>query len=194
VVIQQGDVGDFFYIVETGNYDIYISPNPASKRNSGYGKRVASIGPGGSFGELALMYNAPRAATVVSSSAGSENTHTDQNSPPYSILWALDRITFRRILMELTSRKRRMYEKFLETVPLLKTLEPYERQKIADALEGAAFERGSDVIRQGDVGELFYIVESGEANVVVNGRVEAKLTRGDYFGGKFTLSMGLFRT
>ena len=176
VVIKQGDVGDFFYVVETGHYDVFIGSNDPSDQQ--HGRKVATIGPGGSFGELALMYNAPRAATVATTVETSQST-----------LWALDRMTFRRILMELTYRKRRMYEKFLETVPLLKTLESYERQKIADALEAAMFEQGEDIIRQGDVGEMFYLVESGEASVIVNGKIETKLKRGDYFGGMCELDL-----
>lgn len=84
-MIRQGDVGDFFYVVEEGGVDFYIK---SGNKNSspGLGDKVGSAGPGGSFGELALMYNAPRAASVVSTSPG--------------VLWALDRITFRRILMD----------------------------------------------------------------------------------------------
>ncbi|KAG0094932.1 hypothetical protein BGZ93_006546 [Podila epicladia] len=144
-VIEQGAVGDFFYVVETGTLDVFVSKNghPAEK--------VFEYGPGGSFGELALMYNGPRAATVTATSD--------------IVLWALDRITFRRILMENTSRKRRMYEAFLETVPLLVSLEPYERHKIADALESVYFDDGQAVVKQGDQGDAFFIIESGEANV-----------------------------
>src|SRR5436190_4273608 len=109
-VIKQGGIGDYFYVVETGTFDVYVSKNGAPP------ERVNEYGPGGSFGELALMYNAPRAASVVATSD--------------AVLWALDRVTFRRILMENTSRKRRMYETFLEEVPLLVSLEPYERHKI----------------------------------------------------------------
>ncbi|KAF9975474.1 hypothetical protein BGZ73_000875 [Actinomortierella ambigua] len=144
-VIEQGAVGDYFYVVETGTLDVFVSKNgqPAEK--------VFEYGPGGSFGELALMYNGPRAATVTATSD--------------VVLWALDRITFRRILMENTSRKRRMYEAFLETVPLLVSLEPYERHKIADALESVYFEDGQVVVKQGDPGDSFFIIESGEATV-----------------------------
>jgi CRP-like cAMP-binding protein len=106
---------------------------------------------GGSFGELALMYNAPRAATVRCTSS--------------AVLWALDRVTFRRILMENTSKKRRMYENFLEEVPLLVSLEAYERHKIADALESVTFNDGDVIIKQGDVGDAFYILETGECRV-----------------------------
>jgi CRP-like cAMP-binding protein len=97
------------------------------------------------------MYNAPRAATVKCTSPAT--------------LWALDRVTFRRILMENTSRKRRMYENFLEEVPLLVSLEAYERHKIADALESVSFADGDVIIKQGDVGDQFYIIEAGETRV-----------------------------
>ena len=86
VVIHQGDVGDYFYVVEEGGFDFYIRKPGAAPGDKGLGEQVGSVGPGGSFGELALMYNAPRAASVVSNSPG--------------VLWALDRITFRRILMD----------------------------------------------------------------------------------------------
>jgi cAMP-dependent protein kinase regulator len=86
IVIRQGDVGDFFYVVEEGGFDFYIRKGGSTA--NGLGERVGGVGAGGSFGELALMYNAPRAASVVSTSPG--------------VLWALDRITFRRILMDVS--------------------------------------------------------------------------------------------
>lgn len=38
-------------------------------------------------------------------------------------LWAMDRQTFRRILLKSAFRKRKMYESLLDTVPMLKTLQ-----------------------------------------------------------------------
>lgn len=171
-VISQGDAGDFFYIVEKGDFDIYIHTAGAIQPGEGgMGKRVTTIGPGGSFGELALMYNAPRAATVVSKDGK-------------STLWALDRITFRRILMDSAFQRRRMYEGFLEEVPVLKTLKPYERSKIADALESSKFPAGTQIIREGDPGDAFYLLERGEAEAFKRGVDQAvkKYSRGDYFG------------
>ncbi|KAA8894900.1 cyclic nucleotide-binding-like protein [Sphaerosporella brunnea] len=172
-VITQGDVGDYFYVVEKGDFDIYVNsagrmmPGP-----DGMGKRVTSIGPGGSFGELALMYNAPRAATVISTSSD-------------NILWALDRVTFRRILMENTFKRRRMYEAFLEEIPLLSSLITSERSKIADALDTETFEAGAIIIREGDPGDRFYFIEQGVAEVHKSsqpGGYVRTLNKGDYFG------------
>lgn len=69
--------------------------------------------PGEAFGELALLYNAPRAATIVA-----DNTST---------LWALDRLTFNYIVKDAAMKKKEKYEEFLEKVPLLQTMQDYER-------------------------------------------------------------------
>ena len=171
-VIVQGDQGDNFYIVEKGTFDVYInSAGMLTPGPEGMGNKVSSIGPGGSFGELALMYGAPRAATIISTEAGQ--------------LWALDRITFRRILMEDAFQRRRMYESFLEEVPLLSSLTSYERSKIADALETQNFPAGSTIIREGDLGTTFYILEAGKATVSRKDQGDTIIKtygKGDFFG------------
>ncbi|KAI9304824.1 cyclic nucleotide-binding-like protein [Cunninghamella echinulata] len=161
-VIEQGGVGDYFYIVESGTLDCLIN-----------GEKVTSYASGGSFGELALMYNAPRAATLVATSD--------------CVLWALDRVSFRMILLENTARKRRMYDQFLSEVPIFKSLEPYERHKIADALESIQFDDQQIVIKEGDVGENFYLIEQGNAifyKTAPDGSQQEvnRSTKGDYFG------------
>ncbi|CDR44283.1 CYFA0S14e01640g1_1 [Cyberlindnera fabianii] len=157
-VIKQGDEGDYFYVLEEGKVSFLVD-----------GTEVASSGPGSSFGELALMYNSPRAATVLA--------ETDVT------LWALDRLTFRRILLAKTSRKRQMYESFLKEVPVLSRLSSYERSKLADALETESYKPGEVIIKEGEVGENFYLIENGEAEVSKSAEgVLTKLKRGDYFG------------
>lgn len=78
--------------------------------------------PGESFGELALLYNAPRAATIISKTN--------------SLLWALDRETFNHIVKDAAMKKREIYEAFLMKLPLLSHIsDPYEKTKIADCIE-----------------------------------------------------------
>ena len=186
-VIVQGAVGDFFYVVEKGTFEVWVRPAPThtyagpgqpTKSIAGVAKKVAGYGPGGSFGELALMYNAPRAATVVATSPAT--------------MWALDRVTFRSILMEHTSRKRKMYEHFLSSVEILGSLTVQERSKIADALEEKVYEEGENVVVEGEVGKNFYIVESGVAQVLMRregDRVLKEYTKGGYFGGTSLYSL-----
>uniref|UniRef100_A0A670YZ42 Protein kinase cAMP-dependent type II regulatory subunit beta n=1 Tax=Pseudonaja textilis TaxID=8673 RepID=A0A670YZ42_PSETE len=62
-VIDQGDDGDNFYVIDQGNYNIVV-------KCDGVGKCVGTYDNRGSFGELALMYNTPRAATIIATSSG----------------------------------------------------------------------------------------------------------------------------
>uniref|UniRef100_A0A672F944 cAMP-dependent protein kinase type II-alpha regulatory subunit n=1 Tax=Salarias fasciatus TaxID=181472 RepID=A0A672F944_SALFA len=167
-VIDQGDDGDNFYVIERGVYDIVVS-----------GKCVGQYDNKGSFGELALMYNTPRAATIVATQEGA--------------LWGLDRATFRRLIVKNNAKKRRMYECFIESVPLLKSLEATERMKIVDVLGAKQFSDGERIITQGDKADCFYIVESGEAKIMMKSKTKAdhadnaeveltRCSRGQYFG------------
>lgn len=54
VIIKQGDQGDYFYVISKGKVKFEVN-----------GKAVGAAGPGMSFGELALLYTSPRAASVV---------------------------------------------------------------------------------------------------------------------------------
>jgi len=80
-VISQGDQGDVLYFIEEGELDCYKTFNKEEGD-----KWLKLYNPGEAFGELALLYNAPRAATIKSK--------TD------CILWALDRETFKNIVQE----------------------------------------------------------------------------------------------
>lgn len=55
-------------------------------------------------------------------------------------------------------------------------------EQLAGALEQADFEPGHPVFRQGELGDYFYIVQSGSAEVIVDGRVVSTLGTGECFG------------
>ncbi|XP_038843527.1 cAMP-dependent protein kinase type I-alpha regulatory subunit-like, partial [Salvelinus namaycush] len=135
---------------------------------------VTNIGEGGSFGELALIYGTPRAATVRAKS----NVK----------LWGIDRDSYRRILMGSTLRKRKMYEEFLSKVSILESLDKWERLTVADALETVQFEDGQKIVVQGEPGDEFFIILEGSA-AVLQRRSEyeefvevGRLGPSDYFG------------
>ena len=166
-VIKQGDNGDCLYIVDSGELD-------CSKRfpdNPDVDKYLKTYVPGEAFGELALLYNAPRAATI--------KAKTD------CVLWCLDRDTFNNIVKEGARLKREKYENFLKSVDILSTMDKYEISQVSEALRKCSFNAGEYIIRQGEVGDIFYIIEEGEATAF--GSKESKIpemnyTKGGYFG------------
>lgn len=103
-IIKQGDEGDRLYIVDEGNVDIFV----ARKDAPAPGDKVLSLGSGALFGELALMYNAPRAATVTATSAVKA--------------FVLDAIDFKMLLAQSTQATYTKYEGWLSSVELLSSL------------------------------------------------------------------------
>ncbi|KAH8253926.1 hypothetical protein KR032_007677 [Drosophila birchii] len=160
-IIRQGDDGDNFYVIESGIYKVYIDDN-----------HINTYTHTGLFGELALLYNMPRAATVQAETSG--------------LLWAMDRQTFRRILLKSAFRKRKMYEELLNSVPMLKALQNYERMNLADALVSKSYENGDRIIKQGDAADGMYFIEEGTVSVRMDqddAEVEiSQLGKGQYFG------------
>eukprot|EP00981_Chlorochromonas_danica_P005254 scaffold1052_cov225-Ochromonas_danica.AAC.1 len=162
VVIRQGELGDLFFCLETGSATAFVD-----------GKEVMKYGPGGCFGELALIYNSPRAASIIATSACK--------------LWTLDLRTFRYILATTSSSKMVVRCEFLKKCAFLDPLSNEQISKLAGALESVSFEDGDYIVRQGDVADSFFIIEDGSVKctqIKSTGREVDLITlkAGDYFG------------
>jgi cAMP-dependent protein kinase regulator len=163
IIIKQGDEGDNFYVIDEGIVDVFVDD-----------VYVNSIADSGSFGELALIYNTPRKATVKAKTAVK--------------LWAIDRDTYRRILMSSIIKKRKLYNEFLSKVSIIASLDEYERLTIADALTPVEFSDGDIVVKQGEPGDDFYIIEEGTAVVLQQRSADepqvevGRLGKSEYFG------------
>lgn len=121
-VIKQGENGDVLYLVESGSLDCFKTFN----KNEGE-KYLKTYTQGEAFGELALLYNAPRAATI--------KAKTD------SVLWSLDRETFNYIVKDAAMKKREKYENVLKTIEIFSSMDNYERSQVADALTLCNFKK-----------------------------------------------------
>jgi cAMP-dependent protein kinase regulator len=136
-VIKQGDDGDNLYIIDNGELECYRYSQKTKEDTL-----LRLYAPGDAFGELALLYNAPRAATIIAK--------TD------IVAFALDRECFNHIVKDAATKKREAYEKFLSKVELLDQMDPYERSKIADALKPMKFKKGDFVVKE--VNKSFFLI------------------------------------
>lgn len=159
---------DYFYIVQEGSFEFILS-----KLGS-----VGKVEKGGSFGELALLYLAPRAATV--------------RALEDSIVWVMDRKNFKEILAKSDEGQVHEYVKYLNKVDIFSSLKDEEKTTIAKALHDMKFQQGEKILEQGERGDTFYILVEGEVSVIVDGKKVAKLTgttgKAEIFGERAILS------
>lgn len=144
VVIKQGDDGDVLYVVDSGEL------NCSKVFNEEEGEKfLKTYVAGESFGELALLYNCPRAATI--------KANTD------SVLFSLDRETFNHIVKDAQRKKREMYTQSLSQMEILSGMDNYEKDQIADALRRKTVQAGQYLFKEGEDSHDFYLLLEGEA-------------------------------
>jgi cAMP-dependent protein kinase regulator len=171
IVIQQGDEGNCLYLVQHGQLNCFKCINNS---NTNTNVLVKTYFRGEIFGELSILYNSPRAATVI---AASDSVR----------LLKLNRDTFSFIVKESAKQKLRKYEAFLKKVEIFSTMGQYEILKICDALFEMDFNRGDFVITEGELDDYFYIVVEGTAHAIKQiddgvTMIVKEYERADYFG------------
>jgi CRP-like cAMP-binding protein len=166
-LFRQGDRGDHFYVVRSGTFAITREGEDGTER------QIRKIERGRSFGEIALLENSPRTATV-------------RALEPAEV-FAIDKGTFDRALAGRVEVADEMRTE-LRSVEALRSLEPFRTLDDADAarlVKGAEFRNfapGERIVKQGDEGDSFFVVASGQVEIVENRRVRGRLTAGAYFG------------
>jgi len=191
-IITEGDlIADYFYIVQSGAFEIYVAapeggeeapPGQSAERlvtrGAGASTHVSTVRPGGSFGELALLYLVPRAATVKAKEP--------------SVVWVIDRTRFKEILMKASKETLKEYCAYLARVQIFDPLLEEERMMIARALREMHFVKKEVILQQGEAGSTFYILYDGEVKIEVNGVQQtvmtAKSTEAQYFGERAILN------
>jgi cAMP-dependent protein kinase regulator len=173
-IITQGDEGDCLYVVATGTLTCEkIFPGNTEPTF------LKTYQPGEAFGELALLYNVPRAASIIANEE--------------CLLWKLDRETFNHIVKDAASKKRERYEEFMSKVSIFSTMDTYERQKLADAFRDISVRAGEVIIKEGDEGQDLFILQEGEAKATktLGSNTEPEKVMdykvGDFFGERALL-------
>lgn len=161
-IIVQGDLkAEEFYVVNDGKFDILVN-----------GLKVVSCTKGDGFGELALLHNAPRSATVVAS----EN----------STIFAVNRVAFRTVVRRNVRERGRQIQAMLKAIPEFSGLSDKNIALIQMAFVEYLFQKDEVILRQGEDGDRFYIIISGACTwqkELPTGELEnGHIGIGEYFG------------
>ncbi|KAL3924729.1 MAG: hypothetical protein SGILL_000872 [Bacillariaceae sp.] len=161
-LIVQGDVGDYFYVLRKGTVRFEVNR-----------KVVGHAGEGKSFGELALLYTSPRAASVIAETK--------------STLYRVDQKTFRYIMQSQTLQTENDKKDLLKGVSFFDVLDPTDINKLVHTMIPRVFEAGECIVKKGEEGDTFYVIQEGKVRVtdITIGSTnfeDQTLGPGDYFG------------
>merc|ERR1712232_486072 len=137
------------FVIENGRLNVF--------KDGAMGPVFTYDSPGQYFGDLALLYNAPRAATVVAL--------TD------SQLWSIDRTTFSVLVLEATRKAMQNRMNFLGAIDLLKDLHSEQIAQLGEHLVVRVVEQGDLVIREGEEGFELFILEDGRCEARKGGKM-----------------------
>jgi cGMP-dependent protein kinase 1 len=157
LVFSQYSTGLYFYLIAAGSVSVEIN-----------GQIKAVLGKGECFGDLALLHDTLRTATVQTIEA------TD--------VWVLDRDTFKRAVKSISKHRFQENKAFLDSIPIFATLSGVQKVTLLELMVSQEFKAGEKVVCEGDMGEIFYIVKKGNAMCSVRGVEVREIGPGDVFG------------
>jgi putative ABC transport system ATP-binding protein len=173
-IIRQGETGDKFYILVDGAADVLVEA-------AGGGQVLVNrLGPGNYFGEMALLGNGIRAATVRAAAQGEARVAALDNAAFNELIGASPGL--RDELMDIVERRRKANQ-----VQVLSSPQGGDLTVMAAGSKRRSFPAGGEIIRQGELGDSFFVLEDGVVEVFVRDsegretRVD-RLKRGRHFG------------
>ncbi|ORM41242.1 cAMP-dependent protein kinase type I-beta regulatory subunit [Babesia sp. Xinjiang] len=165
-VVTQGANGTYFFIIGDGDFDVYVD-----------GELVNALSRGAAFGEISLIHNTPRSATVrVRNEPGNKG-----------MLWGVTRVVFRETLKRISLRNYAENREFLDCVTIFEGLSDENKTCITNALLESRFSPGESIVKQGDPGDDLYLIKQGSVDVYINGVRVRTITKGQYFGERAIL-------
>jgi CRP-like cAMP-binding protein len=153
-VVEEGTVGSEAYVVARGELEVQRGTS------GGQAVRLARLGSGALFGEMALLSRAPRAASVVACRPSILLVASKE---------ALEAVVERQpqVGREFAAHcRRRMVENLVRTSSVLSAVKSKERAALVDCFETRSFEAGDKLIEQDQESDGLHLIASGEVAVV----------------------------
>lgn len=157
MIFKQNDDGHYFFIIHKGEVEIIVDNVP-----------VRVMGPYESFGDFALLYNAPR--------SGSARCLID------TFMWTIERSLFRGLLNSLKTKEFNQNAELLKQVSVFNQLKDAQLIQLGKEMILERYRSGQVIVKQGEDALAFFLIKSGRVNIKRNEKLLATFTEGAYFG------------
>ena len=179
-LFHEGDPGDALYVIAEGEVSVQAEGPPRVE--------MARLGAGAFIGEVALMTDQPRSATVVATTQAE--------------LIRIDRTTLANVLAEhgdvlravLRFVRDRLVDRWMRTSPLFRPFADRERHELAGRFQFLEIDAGTRMLTAGVRPDGLYIVLAGQFDVARDGAAVATLGPGDLIGENALLAGGAFKS
>ena len=171
LIVEQGTQGDALYVICAGSVKVF--------KLDANGRRIdlAKIDEGAFFGEMALLSDRPRSASVE---AASEDTQLLEISAAVLAGLSKQYPTVASALKKFC--RQRMLANLMNSAPLFQPFSKSDRRDLVQKFRSREAKKGEPVIREGQRSDGMYVILSGEVDVTVGAAKVASLKEGDVFG------------
>ena len=136
--MKEGEYGTKLYILESGKVEVTIG-----------GKFIREMGPGSLFGELALIYDAPRSASIMCTSD--------------CVFWVLSRSNYQGILN--MTRSHDVTQRLMECPDISNELGYVGRSKLVKSVKVVTYEKDDVIYEQDNIAKNIIVIDKGCAVV-----------------------------
>ena len=164
-VFRQDNPANNFFILASGRLEVIVG-----------GKTVNTVKPGTGFGELALIHDCDRTASVRALES--------------STFWAVDRKSFRSALAAIHGEELNTNKAFLDSIRLFGELTDSQKEGLLGVASTVKYEAGQRIVTEGEYGDVFFVIKEGNVLCTRGGIEIRKLTVGDFFGEQALLRGG----
>merc|ERR1719233_1642980 len=162
-LIKQGDKrAQTFHVIASGSFTIHVD-----------GDQKAIYKEGMCFGELALIHDAPRAATVT--------------AVEDCVIWTMHRNAYHRNVRGAKQQEYQQRVRWLKKVKLFNSLTKGQLVTMSEAFDEKTYKKNDVIIKQGDIGERFFVIKSGEVKCETFSGESGPRKPGEYFGERALL-------
>lgn len=167
-IFQQDQPGINFFILATGRLEVLI-----------HGEQRNTVKAGEGFGELALLHDSRRSATI--------------RTMEKSTLWGLDRGTFQTYVQKVNTQNYEVNKQFISSVRIFAALTDAQKENLLTVVNTHRFKDGHKIVNEGDPGEILYIIKEGTVLCTSKEMELRRMYTGEFFG-ELALLQGGTRT
>ena len=165
-IFKQKDKADCFFVIKNGKFMVEINNKT---------KKTLKIGE--TFGELALLYNSPRSASI--------------KAIKNSEVWGIQRKIFKKILKEINTKEKDIKLEIINNLKIFEMLTDQQKSILSINMTTLFYKKEDTIVNKGEKANSFFVIKKGIISCYDEDKFIRDLNKGDSFGEQALYKNGL---